>query len=159
MAKLEFLFIAALVFYTIAIFANLLWQDMRRWMVVIFGTGLLCDAMGTLFLCFLTATGWQWTAHSISGTLALIIMTVHFIWAVASFYQGSSWEAKFRHWSVWAWLLWLAAFVSGIPVGFGTQLLIFFGILVGGVLLAVVILTAFFLIMLYASAKMGMDDY
>lgn len=113
---LESLFIFALFFYTTAIWSHRFSGTMKTWMLACFSTGLLADISGTIFLCVIVSDTWHWTLHSISGLIALLIMSLHFIWALAAMTRGGTAEEKFNRWSLWAWLIWLIAFVSGIPM-------------------------------------------
>lgn len=115
MRPLELFFIAALVLYTFAIHAHDERRTMRRWMMIVFGAGLASDILGTTFLCIVDAKGWQFTAHSIAGLAALLIMTIHFIWGMAALRGVGNWATLFNKWSIKAWMLWIAAFVSGTP--------------------------------------------
>lgn len=115
MRPLESLFLVALVLYTTAIFSHRMRGTLKPWMMTVFGLGLLADISGTVFLCVLVSESWQWTLHSISGLAALLIMALHFTWAVVAVSRGGASERRFHRWSVAAWLVWLIAFVSGIP--------------------------------------------
>lgn len=103
----ESLFFFALAFYTVAIVTSRVRSRLLRWMVVLFGAGLLCDLSGTILLCFESASGWQWTAHSISGMTALLIMTLHFAWGIVAWRNSGSRQNQFHRYSLWAWLLWV----------------------------------------------------
>lgn len=84
-------------------------------MVTVFGLGLLADSAGTIFLCAMTAARWQFTLHTISGLVSLLIMALHFVWTLLAVKRGGAFENYFNRFSIYAWLIWLAAFVSGIP--------------------------------------------
>lgn len=126
----ESLFFFALAFYTVAIVTSRVRSRLLRWMVVLFGAGLLCDLSGTIFLCFWSASGWQWTAHSISGMAALLIMALHFAWGIVAWRNSDNKQDQFHRYSLWAWLLWVFAFVSGIPTSFTYQAVSALGIVV-----------------------------
>ena len=115
MHYLESLFIIALILYTISIMSHYKKGQFESWMLKTFGFGLLADISGTIFLCVFASHGWQWTLHSISGLLALIIMSIHFAWAYLAF-NDDKYEKIFHKYSIYAWVLWLIAFVSGIPI-------------------------------------------
>ena len=116
MRPLESLFIVALVLYTTAIFAHKFKGSLKTWMMVVFGVGLTADVSGTILLCVLPSHGWVWTFHSVAGLAALVIMTLHFTWALVAVTKKGKSELMFHKWSLRAWFLWLAAFVSGIPL-------------------------------------------
>jgi uncharacterized repeat protein (TIGR03987 family) len=116
MRPLELLFVVALVLYSFVIWWHRLkTHKLHAWMAVVFGLGLTADVAGTVFLCVVSATRWSWTLHTISGLLALLIMASHFAWAVRATTAGGRAESNFTRFSVWAWWIWVVAFVSGIP--------------------------------------------
>lgn len=69
MHTIEILFPMALTLYTWAIWGHRKAHSISRWMVVVMGFGLAADLLGTIFLCILSARGWVWNLHSISGSL------------------------------------------------------------------------------------------
>lgn len=116
MRGLEFLFVIALVLYSFVIWFHVFKKRFYLWMVVLFGVGLVADASGTFFLCVAGAEKWKFTVHTISGLISLIIMTLHFSWAVLATSVGGRWGNYFNRFSVYAWLGWLVSFISGIPL-------------------------------------------
>jgi len=103
---------AALVFYTIAIWSERFKKELKLWMLLVFITAFLCDLGGTSIMFF---TSRSLNLHSISGYTALSIMSAH-LWFAIEATRGKTWYAKvFSRYSLYAWLLWLLAFVSGIP--------------------------------------------
>lgn len=110
----ELLFTLALVFYTMAIISNQVLGKLGAWIVWVFGTALACDIVGTLTLCVFTSGAWRWTVHSMSGLAALMVMALHFTWGMMAFRRPQHAD-RFHRWSGLAWLLWLSAFVSGLP--------------------------------------------
>ena len=116
MRPLEWLFVVALVLYSFVIWLHRLkTHKLYTWMALVFGMGLAADISGTVFLCVVSAARWRWTLHTISGLAALLIMFGHFVWAIRATRAGGKDEEHFTRFSVWAWLIWLVAFVSGIP--------------------------------------------
>ena len=110
----EWLFVVALVLYSVAIWGHVLCGEFRRWMLPVFGLAVLADISGTIFLCGISGR-WIWTFHTVMGLLALLIMTLHLVWArFAARRVGRSAEL-FKKYSVWAWVLWLVAFFSRVP--------------------------------------------
>ncbi len=84
-------------------------------MVFIFSLGLAADMGGTFFVCVLAAKEWSFNLHTVSGLASLLIMAIHFAWALLAVEFGGKFGAYFDRFSVWAWSLWLVAFISGIP--------------------------------------------
>ena len=119
----ESLFLMALAFYTTAIFSSWASRRLARWMIVVFGLGLLADASGTIILCGI-GSRWIWTLHSIAGLAALLIMTLHFVWAALAAKNLGRWYALFHRCSIMAWSVWLLSFVTGIPASIGTRFFI-----------------------------------
>lgn len=115
MRPLEALFVVALLLYSFVIWSHQIKKRFSPWMVWLFGIGLVADTSGTVFLCVAAASRWTFTVHTISGLVSLLIMALHFGWALLSITLGGKFEAYFKRFSVFAWLLWLVAFVSGIP--------------------------------------------
>lgn len=110
---LEWFFVAACLLYSGAILSHVFIGRFRPWIVAAFGTGLACDTLGTVLLCATVAGAWRPTFHMITGTASLVIMALHFVWALLAMRRGQRSEAFFRRWSIPAWLLWLSSFVSG----------------------------------------------
>ncbi|HXK40590.1 MAG TPA: hypothetical protein VJ046_00580 [Candidatus Paceibacterota bacterium] len=115
MRTLELLFVVALLLYSFVIWVHKFRKDLSLWMVWLFGIGLAADVSGTVIVCVLAAKSWVWNLHTVSGLLSLIIMATHFAWALCALKVKGDFETYFNRFSVWAWLLWLVAFVSGIP--------------------------------------------
>lgn len=113
MHELELLFFVALVFYSVAIWANTIKKKFSLWMIWMFGAGFFADFAGTILLCVASSKKWTFTFHTLSGTASLLIMGVHFLWAVLAMSVGRKYEIYFHKCSVYAWLIWLASFVSG----------------------------------------------
>ncbi|MBI5733730.1 MAG: TIGR03987 family protein [Candidatus Kerfeldbacteria bacterium] len=110
--------VAALVFYTIAIWSERFKKELKLWMLLVFITAFLCDLGGTSIMFFNT-TGRSLNLHTIihmvSGYVALTIMSAH-LWFAIQAIRGQAWYAKiFNRCSIYVWLAWLVAFVSGIP--------------------------------------------
>ncbi|KKU04870.1 MAG: hypothetical protein UX07_C0025G0011 [Parcubacteria group bacterium GW2011_GWA2_45_30] len=115
MFSLELFFVIALLLYSLSIWSHKMTGKMHFWMLCIFGAGLAADILGTTLLCVINTARWQFTTHTISGFAALIIMALHFVWALRAVKIGGKFESYFNRYSVSAWFLWLFAFVSGIP--------------------------------------------
>ena len=115
MYPLEILFFIALLLYSFVIWSHQLTKTLSSGMVWMFGIGLAADVSGTVFLCIAAASEWTFTLHTVSGLVALLIMSLHFAWVLLSVKFGGKFEAYFKRFSVLAWFLWLTAFVSGIP--------------------------------------------
>ncbi|MFW0862446.1 MAG: HsmA family protein [Candidatus Komeilibacteria bacterium] len=105
---------SALVFYTVSIWSEKLKKVIKPWMVLMMGVGFACDMVGTTMM-FLRSTTHHINGHTLCGYTALLIMLIHFIWAVMAVENFGKAQQWFNRFSVYAWCLWLVAFVSGIP--------------------------------------------
>jgi uncharacterized repeat protein (TIGR03987 family) len=86
-------------------------------MIWLFGIGLAADMSGTFILCGVVAADkWEFSLHIVSGLISLIIMTIHFGWAVLAKTIHGRFENYFNRFSVYAWFIWLVSFLSGIPL-------------------------------------------
>ena len=109
------LILLALVLYSIAIWSERIIHHLKPWMVTIFLFALACYLAGTSIM-FLQATAkFEPSLHSLCGYVALLIMGLHFAWGIVALKINGRAEMYFHRYSVFAWLLWLAAFSSGIP--------------------------------------------
>lgn len=116
MYPLELLFVAALVLYSFVIWSHKFGRKLDIWMVGLFGLGVIADIGGTVLLCVSMTARWTWTLHTYSGLAALLIMALHFIWAVLAISKEGSWKTYFDRFSVFAWCLWVIAFISGMLI-------------------------------------------
>ena len=105
---------SALLLYTLSIWSERLTKQLKRWMVAIFGIGLICDFTGTTIMALQPNAG-NLNAHSFFGYSALIIMLVHFIWAYNALKSTSKSTTRFHRFSIYAWIIWMTAFISGLP--------------------------------------------
>lgn len=112
---LEFLFVVALILYTSVIWTHRFRKRLEKWMVILFGLALVIDMAATIVVCAFAGPLHAWSFHTITGFASLLIMALHFIWAVSAKVLKGKFEANFSKYSLRAWLLWLAAFISGIP--------------------------------------------
>lgn len=106
--------IAAGIFYTTAIWAERLAKKLMRWMVLLLGTGFLCDLIGTNAMRLATKAH-MLNFHTVGGYSALVIMGLHLVWAIFAIYEYKKAQELFRRFSLYAWVLWLAAFLTGVP--------------------------------------------
>ena len=106
--------IAAGVFYTISIWSERLVKKLMVWMVLLLGTGFICDLIGTNAMR-LTAKIHVLNFHTIGGYSALVIMGLHLAWAILAIYKYKKAQELFRRYSLYAWFLWLTAWLTGVP--------------------------------------------
>ena len=108
------LIMAALLLYSTAIWSEKFVKKLKLWMVVIFITGFLCDLTGTTMM-YISAGKIIFNIHGGAGLAALLIMFLHLIWAILALSKRGKAQELFSRYSVYAWGVWLIAFISGIP--------------------------------------------
>lgn len=109
------LFPTAALLYTIAIGKEHWQRQLKRSTVWVFATALTIDGTATFFVCVLKAKTLIPTFHGVMGWLALLIMALHFFWALKALKHGGTALARFHRWSPAAWVIWIVSFISGIP--------------------------------------------
>jgi len=105
----------ALVLYSVSIWMERIIKALKPWMVKTFFSAFMCDLVGTSLMFFQKTDMFQLNLHSICGYTALIIMGLHLSWAVVSLYRKGLVLVLFHRFSIFAWLIWLIAFISGMP--------------------------------------------
>ena len=113
---MESLFVIALILYSIVIWTHKINKELLYWMIVVFGFAFFLDAFATVIVCANARDGWAWNFHTITGLISLVIMGLHFVWAVGAYSGVGKLGHYFNKYSIYAWILWLAAFISGIPL-------------------------------------------
>ncbi|MBX9470595.1 HsmA family protein [Microcella sp.] len=112
----------ALVFYTIGVWAERAQKVLKPWHTVFFGLGLAADASGTYLMSLIAdanrAAGVEPSilnqVMAVSGLVALILMAVHFAWAVVVLVRGREAELhRFHRFSVIVWAIWLVPYITG----------------------------------------------
>jgi len=117
MIKTAMVFIIfALILYSTAIFRERMLKQIKPWILTIFSLGFICDLSGTSMM-FLSATNkFNFSLHIVAGYLALTIMSIHLIWAITATIKKGKSQERFTKYSIYAWAVWLIAFLSGIPM-------------------------------------------
>lgn len=106
---------SALLLYSLSIWSERISKHLKPWMVKTFLSAFTCDLAGTSIMFFRATDKFQFNLHSSCGYAALVIMGLHLIWAlIALKYHGPA-ERNFHKFSLVAWLIWLVAFLSGVP--------------------------------------------
>jgi len=116
---------AALLLYTLAVWAERLAGRLRAWHLAVFWLGLAADTTGTWLMVLIARAaneppGLVSAIHAITGALALLLMLSHCAWATVVLWQGD--EAalrRFHRFSTLAWGVWLVPFfIGGAMQGF-----------------------------------------
>jgi len=110
-----FFIMLALILYSLAIWSEKIKQGLQPWMVKTFSLAFLCDLLGTSLMFWRATVKFQLNIHSLCGYLALIIMGLHLIWGISALNKHGRTEKYFHRFSIYAWLIWLIAFISGLP--------------------------------------------
>ncbi len=109
---------AALVLYSVGVWAERLAGVLRRWHAGFFAAGFTCDTAGTVAM---SRIGDHRSGHPLliavmesAGAVALILMGVHLAWAVVVLVRGSA-RARhtFHRFSLLVWCIWLVPYLAG----------------------------------------------
>ncbi|MFA5936598.1 MAG: HsmA family protein [Candidatus Paceibacterota bacterium] len=106
---------SALALYTSSIFLERHVGRLKIWIVVMFTCGFASDLIGTSIMFFLAKTKFSLALHSVCGYSALLIMFCHLVWAILAVKNVGNCQRYFTKFSVYAWAVWITAFISGIP--------------------------------------------
>jgi uncharacterized repeat protein (TIGR03987 family) len=105
---------SALVFYSIGVWSERIAGTLKRWHLVFFWLGLICDTWGTGMM-FEFAGGMMFDVHGLTGLLAIVLMLIHAVWAtVVLVRKDERWINNFHKFSVIVWLIWLIPYFSPI---------------------------------------------
>ncbi|MDJ0335478.1 HsmA family protein [Salinibacterium sp. G-O1] len=114
---------AALIFYTIGVWAERIRKDLRPWHAVFFGFGLISDITATLMMTRIAAastnsdTGFAaalGAVMAVTGTVAILLMAVHLVWAVVVLVRNRENERhNFHRFSIVVWAIWLIPYLAG----------------------------------------------
>jgi uncharacterized repeat protein (TIGR03987 family) len=106
--------ILALSCYSIGVWSEKLTGRLKPWHVVFFWIGLIFDTTGTTIMAEM-AGGMQFNLHGVTGSLAIILMFSHAIWAtVVLWLKQEKAIRSFHNFSLAVWGIWLIPFVGGI---------------------------------------------
>lgn len=110
---------SALVFYTIGVWGERIQKKLKAWHVAFFIAGLFADAVGTgLMEQIAQMTGLHDNLHTITGIAAIILMFIHALWALWTYFKGSrKAKAHFNRFSIVVWCIWLIPYCIGIYLG------------------------------------------
>ena len=103
----------ALIFYSIGVWSERLARRLKRWHLVFFWVGLVCDTSGTGIM-FEMSGGISSNIHSITGVAAILLMLIHAAWATAVLViKNEKAMTNFHHFSVFVWVIWLIPYLNG----------------------------------------------
>jgi len=102
----------ALVCYTIGVWSERISGRLKPWHLAFFWLGLVFDTWGTGMM-FDFAGGMTLDIHGITGTLAIILMLVHAVWAtIVLLRKDERMITSFHKFSVVVWFVWLVPYLS-----------------------------------------------
>lgn len=110
----------AFVLYTIGVFSERHAGRLSKRHLAFFWAGLTFDTTGTTIMTGIAqgAGGPSSPLHAVSGSLAIMLMLFHAIWATWVYTKGSERAAEgFHHFSIVVWLIWLIPYISGMLEG------------------------------------------
>ena len=80
----------ALVFYTIGTWAEKVQGRLKLWHIVFFLLGLVADSLGTAIMSDIAGQkGDVDPLHGITGILAIVLMAIHAVWAIVTYWKGN----------------------------------------------------------------------
>lgn len=115
----------ALLFYTVGIWAERLRRTLKPWHAVFFGLGLTADATGTFLMTRIAAdpssegmgSDGLSSLMAISGTIAIVLMAIHFLWAIIVLVRNREAEKNtFHRFSLIVWAIWLIPYAVGAAI-------------------------------------------
>lgn len=107
---------AALLLYTVGVWAERIQGRLKIWHLVLFCLGLICDSLGTGMM-FEYAGGMMFDLHGITGLLAIVLMMIHVVWAlIVLIRKDEEMIKKFHKFSIIVWVLWLIPYFSPMIV-------------------------------------------
>lgn len=114
---------AALLFYSVGVWAERLQRVLKWWHAAFFGLGLVCDASGTYLMSRIAASGEVQatglgaglnTVMALTGAAALLLMVLHLGWAVMVLLRNQDAARKgFHKFSLLVWGIWLIPYFTG----------------------------------------------
>jgi uncharacterized repeat protein (TIGR03987 family) len=109
---------AALVLYTVGVWAERISGRLERWHAVVFWLGLASDTTGTGAMAEMAGGLFQSTIHGLTGLLAILLMLFHAAWATwVLARRDEAMIVRFHRFSLGVWLLWLVPMIGGMVLG------------------------------------------
>jgi uncharacterized repeat protein (TIGR03987 family) len=105
----------ALLFYTVGVWGEKIEGKLKPWHLTLFYIGLVCDTKGTLIMKEIAkSSAYASPFHSITGLTAIVLMTIHALWATYVLIKNDKiMLEKFHKFSIAVWAMWLIPFLSG----------------------------------------------
>lgn len=111
------LFTAALIFYTVGVWAERISKRLKPWHAVSFFLGVVTDSLATGFMTRYVGH-FVYNTHSFIGALALALMIFHLVWAILVLKSANERAlTNFHKFSIFVWAIWMVAYLSGAWIG------------------------------------------
>lgn len=111
----------ALVFYTVGVWTEHKQKSLKWQNLVFFWLGLVFDTTGTTIMTFISesnGTNGFLSVHGITGTLAIVLMIIHAVWAtVVLARKNEKAQHTFHRFSIVVWCIWLIPYLLGVFMG------------------------------------------
>ena len=110
---------AALLFYSLGVWAERLARYLKPWHVVSFWIGFTFDVSGTWAMHLIAKGPFNLSEpHTLTGQIALWLMLLHAIWATYVVKKGNEKIlTNFHRFSIFVWLVWLIPYLGGMFLG------------------------------------------
>ena len=110
---------AALLFYSLGVWAERLARYLKPWHVVSFWIGFTFDVSGTWAMHLIAKGPFNLSEpHTLTGQIALWLMLLHAIWATYVVKKGNEKIlTNFHRFSIFVWLVWLIPYFGGMFLG------------------------------------------
>ncbi len=129
----------AFILYTLAVLAEKFQGELKPWHLLVFWLGLGNDAAGTLSMeeivkqsTAVTGSGILYSEplhasfHTMTGSIALVLMLFHTLWATTVLVKhNTTMMKKFHKLSFLVWLIWLIPFITGAIFHYGAGVSVF----------------------------------
>lgn len=110
----------ALVFYSIGVWSERIAGRLKPWHLLFFVLGLICDTWGTGMMIEM-AGGLTADIHGITGSIAILLMLIHAVWAwLVLRKKDENAIQNFHKFSVVVWIIWLVPYFSPMLFGMAT---------------------------------------
>ena len=111
------LFTLALVLYTTSVWSERLQNDFKTWHLLVFALGVIIDALAT-WLTIEFMGGIVFTPHAVFGFISLIMMLLHFCWALVVYVgDKQAGRLQFHRFSLLVWSVWMMSYITGFVSG------------------------------------------
>ncbi|MCX6053444.1 MAG: HsmA family protein [Chloroflexi bacterium] len=102
----------ALVFYSIGVWSERISGRLKKWHLLFFVLGLICDTWGTGLMIEM-AGGLTFDIHGITGVIAILLMFIHGLWAFFVLLRKDEKAIRsFHKFSITVWMIWLIPYLS-----------------------------------------------